>query len=220
MKYGKHERQRIWVHPNASQGGTWAIVIHGGIWRDPNITEESGVKLAEQFSTLFDGVATIDYRLSPEVVHPEHRNDCIKAVETIVHQYSPTKLVLIGHSAGAFIAGQIAPSFKQTVLIVCLEGLYDLIDLCEEYPSYAEYIEDAFGPDRSVWKEAEPQWSQLPLILLHSEEDELVSLRQPKLCLSLNPSAELVVIDKGKHDQVFEHLNLVLYLGEKIQQKI
>jgi len=41
-------------------------------------------------------------------------------------------------------------------LIVCTEGIYNLMSLIEEYPSYYSFIDNAFGPISDIWQEASP----------------------------------------------------------------
>lgn len=86
-----------------------AILVHGGGW-------QNGDKASKDFLTqkqkFFNGlgyvVVSINYRLSPEVEHPAHIEDVTTAinwVEENITKYGgdPTKLVLLGHSAGAHL---------------------------------------------------------------------------------------------------------------------
>lgn len=79
--------------------------------------------------------------------------------------------------------------------LVCTDGIYDLVDMLEEYPSYDYFVKEAFGEEREVWRRESPAgWGlyssssgelererALRFLILHSKQDELLSLRQSKL---------------------------------------
>jgi acetyl esterase/lipase len=119
-------------------------------------------------------------------------------------RWNHRRIYLVGHSAGAFIAATLVlqspsrpPSFSVPSSVrdslqgvVCVDGIYDLPELLTEYPSYYSFVSDAFGRAPSFLADESPaRWhivkypSQQPLrfLILHSKEDELLSLQQPKL---------------------------------------
>ena len=95
--------------------------------------------------------------------------------------------------------------------VVCLEGIYDLPHLVKEYPDYRGFVEGAFGPVSAEDDEKEDGSNETPphpwaitsptrspicrgfapffdadafpgaFILVHSEQDELLSLKQTRL---------------------------------------
>lgn len=213
VKYGTHERQRLYFQESTPQSKL-LIIIHGGAWRDPRITHLSGLNVIKSLSNQYDAFASIDYRLSPEVINPTHYEDCICAINKILTLYIPQEVHILGHSCGAFIAGQIADKLPLTpTKLICLEGIYFLNELIEEYPSYASFVNEAFRSNTSTSTQPYPQinWTQLPPItIIQSLEDELLSISQStKLSTLINTPIIKVC---GKHDEVFEQLDLSKYL--------
>lgn len=207
-------RQRLYAEPVYTAPGfeklPWFVVIHGGAWRDPKITYETGfmaLKLAK-LSQKFGGIVSLDYRLSPEVQHPAHMQDVIQGLERVIQKYDPHSFVILGHSCGAFLAGQVYPHFSQKITkIIGLEGIYDLELLVQEYPGYASFVEPAFGSDRDKWPAVD--WSVVPLTIVHSRKDELLSMQQPKWA-SQFVQTPMKVLDKGRHDEVLENFRASL----------
>ena len=86
---------------------------------------------------------------------------------------------------GAFsfaVPDQVRESIKG---IACVEGIFDLVDLLDEYPTYDYFVEQAFGKDRELYAGESPaQWGLYPngpfldFLILHSRNDELLSTRQ------------------------------------------
>lgn len=81
--------------------------------------------------------------------------------------------------------------------LIAVDPIVDLVELIDEYPTYAYFIEEAFGADRSTWeadsparwglydlKEEKTEQDYLRILLLHSRQDELLSLRQPRYLVS------------------------------------
>jgi kynurenine formamidase len=97
--------------------------------------------------------------------------------------------------------------------LIAVDPIVDLPSLISEYPSYANFVEDAFGKDRTQWERASPaRWNlskedsgddnseaegkrdYLRILVLHSREDELLSLRQPRFLITqLNTLLDLKV---------------------------
>ncbi|GAA5990562.1 hypothetical protein JCM10908_003130 [Rhodotorula pacifica] len=127
---------------------------------------------------------------------------------------------------------QVRDAVEKAFLI---DGIYDLPSLLDEYPSYLSFVSDAFGPPSSVDAEEDASSSsssaQIPyalesparwsipstaharrteLHILHSKEDELLSLAQPDFLLqrlsSLGAFRDRVKVDyetlKGGHYEV------------------
>ncbi|GJN88223.1 hypothetical protein Rhopal_001188-T1 [Rhodotorula paludigena] len=128
-------------------------------------------------------------------------------------KWDRTHLIVAGHSAGAFMAAtlvlrplpthpassarsspfSVPDIVRQAVRgIICIDGIYDLPALLDEYPSYASFVSEAFGTDLSVLAAESPaRWDRynddagrdVRILVLHSKGDELLSLRQPRVFL-------------------------------------
>lgn len=205
-----HPQQRLDVFlpaAGAGLGGAAApplvVVIRGGAWVDRDKALLHGVGRSLAGAGL--AAAVINYRLSsagadPPVRHPDHTADCAAAIAWLrrnaaAHGFSADALFVLGHSAGAHMAGLMvlddsylravgeAPSAIRGV--VGLNGIYDLPALLAEYPDYASFLVPAFGEDRAAWALASPQLlparaggCPCPWLVLQSPGDELLSLAQ------------------------------------------
>jgi kynurenine formamidase len=101
--------------------------------------------------------ASINYRLSPHpsypsngnvAKHPNHIDDVRLALSFLQERYSMKreKSLLVGHSAGAYMAFQAdAGRGAAAGVVVGIEGVYHLGKLVEEYADYEGFVEGAFG---------------------------------------------------------------------------
>jgi kynurenine formamidase len=152
-------------------------------------------------------LASLNYRLSPAVRHPSHQEDVITALEYLKEHYDMKEYVLVGHSAGACLAFQSA-HVTGCKGIVGVEGIYNMEELVEEYPEYEDFVEEAFGRDKSLWQKASPTHidlsTTLTIKLVQSTEDELLSPRQTELMYSRLKTTNVTLQDiawiKGSHN--------------------
>lgn len=168
------------------------------------------------------------------------------------------KYILIGHSAGATLALQslyfgyittigagavylergndkssLSPPPPSPQALICLEGIYAIPALVEEYPDYIGLIEGAFGPPpvdneqkkTHPWETASPTMDPIcnaigkwfkekvtgTIVLVQSKNDELLSHRQTRLMervLAEKFPAEgrvrVMIGDFGGHDDVLK----------------
>ncbi|KAH8649719.1 Alpha/Beta hydrolase protein [Tricladium varicosporioides] len=139
FSYGEHSLQTLTVitaknNTNKNNDGIWIIYIHGGAWRDPEVTDKSILRTIEtllqtsQYQHLVQknvaGFASVSYRLSPHLAfpqdatttpkskyrnakHPDHLQDIIFSINFLQSKYGfGSNYVLIGHSCGATLALQ------------------------------------------------------------------------------------------------------------------
>ncbi|SGY68012.1 BQ5605_C004g02838 [Microbotryum silenes-dioicae] len=139
------------------------------------------------------------------------------------------RLILLGHSAGAFMIAEVLlsppssmpsdsssesfvvdPSLRRAIKgAIFLDGIYDIPDLIREYPDYVDFVEMAFGKDPQVWAKESPAKWEIPseqlgalrakLLVLHSAQDELLNLVQPRLFVQ---ALEKLGIEQGKQLEV------------------
>ena len=110
--YGPHVRHALDIYSPADDAGSGpiAVFIYGGGWRGGERATYGfvGAALASR------GVTTVilDYRLYPEVVFPDFVTDAAAAYRWVVDNIegagTSRPIFLIGHSAGAHIAGLMA----------------------------------------------------------------------------------------------------------------
>ncbi|MDO9336273.1 MAG: alpha/beta hydrolase [Caulobacter sp.] len=113
VSFGDNPRQKLDVYgpPGGAPGAPVALFVYGGGWSSGSRKEYqwAGKMLAAQ------GFVTIvaDYRLTPEVSFPGFVEDVASAVRWAVdhtpdHGGDPSRIVLVGHSAGAYNAAMVA----------------------------------------------------------------------------------------------------------------
>jgi acetyl esterase/lipase len=189
LAYGEGPRRKLDVYAPGERQGTLPVVvfIYGGSWSsgDKDDYEFLGAALASR------GFVTVlpDYRLVPEVRFPDFLNHCAAAVrwvEAHVGAYGgdPRRVVLVGHSAGAYnaIMLALAGNYLRAAGVdasairgaVGLAGPYDFI------PFDVDATRNAFGqaPDPALTQPVHfARADAPPLLLLWGEDDTTVGPR-------------------------------------------
>ncbi|HEX3678417.1 MAG TPA: alpha/beta hydrolase [Galbitalea sp.] len=131
-------------HADLSQPKSAAIVfIHGGGWALGDLETHDRICRSLSTSTCLPVIA-IDYRLAPEHPYPVPLNDCRSALEYVRDNavslgIDPTRLVLVGDSAGGGIVAVLANDPSMAVVGTRIIGqvlLYPVTDLASESESY------------------------------------------------------------------------------------
>ncbi|KAI9302992.1 Alpha/Beta hydrolase protein [Cunninghamella echinulata] len=228
----------LYSTPTANETTPLIVYIHGGAWRseDKNDHNQLAMNLASQGFT----VAVTNYRLSlrdkpnepPKVQHPCHIQDTYEAL-TYLHQYRPkpvydqNKIFLLGHSAGAHIATMLLLEPTQYSIpyvkgIIGADGIYDLPLLLKTFPTYMDFISQAFGDDTSNYLSASPisksSSSLVPVLILQSLEDQLIDIGQAESILNhlkkLNINAILDTTLKGDHYDMIKTKEFTLAVSQ------
>lgn len=196
LAYGSHPRQRLDVYVPAGVASTPRPIIvffYGGSWNS-GLRENYGFA-ARALAAAGYVVIVPDYRLVPEILFPEFLKDgaaAIRFVRAHAGEYSadPDRIVLAGHSAGAYNAAMLAldPQWlgadKAAVKgLIGLAGPYDFLPLDGPIP-VATF---------SAWPnaiETQPihyaDAGDPPALLLHGADDDTVWPRNSEsLSLSL-----------------------------------
>jgi arylformamidase len=145
------------------------VHIHGGGWKmgDKKMMKETGMFYASQ-GILF---ITPNYRLSPEVQHPAHVEDCAAALSWVFDHVTElggdkSRIFLSGHSAGAHLAAllgtnaaylqkyNIEPGQLGGVISVDTASFNLLSD--DNETLVKRFVKQAFGTDEKVLKGASP----------------------------------------------------------------
>ncbi|GAA5836410.1 hypothetical protein JCM11251_007073 [Rhodosporidiobolus azoricus] len=197
------------------------VFIHGGAWRSESKDDFTHTLVPNLLKHVELPLAVLEYRLAPTSPHPAQINDVVSGLELLTNpallpceggqaRWNRRDLIVAGHSAGAFMAASLVlqppslpastfsvpPSLRQSIVsIICIDGIYDLPSLLDEYPTYSSFVNDAFGLDPAtlaaesparwgLYDEHEAERKQaVRVLVLHSVEDELLSLRQPRVFL-------------------------------------
>ena len=106
--------------PEGAEGVPVMVFFHGGALIMGQ--KDDGEALARRLTAMGIGVVSATYRMSPEVSHPVHTQDAARAVAWVseniaTHGGDPSRLVLAGHSAGAYLAALLAfdPHYLEAV---------------------------------------------------------------------------------------------------------
>lgn len=224
IAYGQHPRQTLDIYsPDSDANGCTVMFVYGGSW-DSGKKEQYGfvgAALARKGYT----VIVPDYRLYPEVTYPAFVQDIAKAIasEKVQNLLAGKPLVLMGHSAGAMIAGLISydPQYLQA------EGL--------SREQIARYISLA-GPHDYFLPTEKPQWTRIfgedqnrqvdaltvnhihpdnpPTLILHGADDETVT---PKSALSLEKKLREARVEvTQKTYEGVSHVKLVAAMGRPL----
>lgn len=243
IQYGSHPSARLSLCV-ASADAPLVVFVHGGAWRDGAV--ENHMRFAQRLSTHATtpcSVALLSYRLSvPEkgsAVHPDHLRDVYDGLRYLIvgrpasvarHEYSPRRIVVVGHSVGAWFASAICfsppdalgsssdavamPTLFDVRAVrarvsawVFLDGIYDIDRLLVEYPSYADFVQQAFQTKTSASYTCAslPSWSldkdfSLPCVYItHSPDDELLTYRQ-----SLIANYHILSLIHSSHPNLFD----------------
>jgi len=162
----------------------------------------------------------------PLVQHPAHDQDVVDALLYLLSEdcsCPTTSFTIIGHSCGAFLACSAAanPSIKPYVkALICLDGIYNLSYLKEEYPDYSSFLEQAFGKDELRWPKLDHKaLDGIPILVAHSREDELLSLKQPREFYAMLGERKVDTVFnadtlKGKHDELLDQEEVLFLVLE------
>jgi acetyl esterase/lipase len=191
VAYGTDARQTLDVYaPEGTPKPTVVVFVYGGSWSSGRRQDYAFV--APSFASAGYVTVVPDYRLVPTVRFPSFLEDVAAAVAWVqanAARYSadPARIVLVGHSAGAYNAVMVAldPRYLAAAKanpsavrgVVGLAGPYDFlpfdvkasIDAFSQWPSPADT-----QPLTYVHADAPPA------LLLHGEADDTVFPRNAK----------------------------------------
>jgi acetyl esterase/lipase len=169
------------------------VFFYGGSWEESKTLPKSAYKFVGQALVQKGYVVVIaDYRLYPLVKYPDFLSDCAQAVRW-AHAHAAEyggdagKLVLMGHSAGAYNAAMLAlkPDLLQSAGIdprlirgmVGLAGPYDFLPIID--PD----LKTIFGPAEQ-WPLTQPihyvSDHAPPVLLIAGDDDDVVWVKNTR----------------------------------------
>jgi acetyl esterase/lipase len=178
IAYGENPRQRYNLFaPEQGNNFPLLIFVQGGAWQ---FADKEGYDfVGHAFASKGYLTAVIDYRLVPEVQYPAFVDDTAKAVahmraEAVKHGGDPTRVYLVGHSAGAYniIQAMLNPAFAaemQNVKAAAgMAGPYKFVPLTD--PRAIKAFSN-FLPVEDTQPEAFLKPDQPPILLIHGSDD-------------------------------------------------
>ncbi len=156
--------------PITSENYPVIVFIHGGTW---SLGDKGSLSYKTTAFTKANFVyVSINYRLSPDIIHPIHAGDVAKAIIWIHRHISdyggdPQNIFLLGHSAGGHLAALVATDeyylkdlgFSTKIIrgVIGLDSAaYHLPTLIASEPENYHLFEMAFGDNPVMWEKASP----------------------------------------------------------------
>ena len=194
--------------PQNANGLPVMVFVHGGAWsmgdKSTSVGDKPGAFIRAGYIFI-----SINYRLSPAVVHPVHIQDTAAAlawINTHVHEYGgdPKRIFIMGHSAGAHLVALLATDERylkaagdDLTLIKGVIGLdgggYDIpLNLKDADALTRRMYQRAFGNDPQTWKDASAYYHIQcgkgipPFLLIHAGQREVSRIESYELADALN----------------------------------
>ncbi len=189
-----------------------AILIHGGFWRDVwkrDIMAPLGVALTHR------GWATANIEYSRGCgSFPAAIKDVADAIEWLRdkgthHGIDTEMIVLVGHSAGGYLALKIAHTDDRIAGTVALAPVTDLEAIATTRPiddPVSAFLDVPAGTDPQKWKEASIDGQPLCTIrLIHGHDDEDVAPSQTTSYVAQHPDmASARLLDSTGHMELID----------------
>lgn len=225
--YGSVEQENsrsldLYTSPKANENTPLVIFIHGGAWRTEDKSDYK--TLATDCLSLGISVVSVNYRLSllekdetvSKIQHPSHLQDVQEAIEFLINtpptnKYDPKQIYLVGHSAGAHIAMMLLLGYQVPVKgVIGVSGIYDIPLLLNTFPSYLDFIRQAFG--NIDYYKASPVSQQTSssakVIIAHSQQDSLIDNQQAEVMTNHLKSLNInVLLDMNLEGDHYELMN-------------
>lgn len=175
LAYGTDKLQRVDVYtpPSCQRGGCPVIMwVHGGGWSHGSKNMRSTAQLAATWCAAGAVLVAVDYRLSPDVMHPAHVEDIAASINWVrqnIQAYggNPARIYLLGHSAGAHLVALVGtdPQYLGKYGLTPAEALAGVFPI--DSASYdlnassrdlfvGRLVRGAFGEDRKILSAASP----------------------------------------------------------------
>lgn len=205
VAYGRDPRQRFDVYlPAQPRNAPIILFVHGGGWANGN-KDNPGVVENKAAYWLPKGyiLVSTNYRMRPDTAPLDQARDVARALAEVQERApqwhaDPSRVLLMGHSAGAHLAALVGASHalwreagatKPRGVVSLDSGALDVPDLMER-PRIPALYRRAFGSDKGDWIAASPHHQltrdAVPMLLV-------CSTRRPDACPQGRAMAE-----KGK----------------------
>ncbi len=210
--------------PAGKQNVPLVFYVHGGGWRAGD--KANPTTLVNMFGRMGVGLASINYRLAPEVKHPGQIQDVAKAFAWVYKNASQygidrNRIVITGASAGGQLVSLLAlnPEYlsKEGVPsdaikgVASVSGVYDLAAWPEPVMMPTRK-EQAFGLDPAVLRDASPSTyvtAKAPPFLITFTDWDLFMIRENtlemyNLMLNKGANVQLVMVPGRNHMGIAE----------------
>ena len=229
--YGPDDRQIVDVYQSdICKSHTCPVVmwVHGGGWKHGDTSGTQSTAMQSKWAEQGIVMVGVNYRLAPQVVHPAEAQDIAAAINWVHSNISkfggdPTRISLLGHSAGAHLVALLGtnPTYLAAYNLSpsgTLANVFPIdtasFDLTKPSRFVKHMVDEAFGEDEAVLREASPIWnvhkggSYPPFIMaatkVRADAVETSTILQEKL-REAGGSAELMIADYPGARQLKAH---------------
>jgi arylformamidase len=222
VRYGPDPAERLHFFPASGPNAALVIFVHGGYWQE--LTELDSSFAACDVVAAGVAYAAVGYGLAPRVRLAEIVAMVRRAVWWL-HQHAAelgidrTRVILVGHSAGAQLAGMCLVPERQpgglrsrdlACAAVLISGLYELEPLRRTSVGAAVGLSARDAADLSVMRHLHPETP--PLVVVRGEDEPAGFADQQRWLASTAarlgvPVADLVISGRN-------HFDLPLGLGD------
>ncbi|MCJ7586029.1 MAG: alpha/beta hydrolase [Anaerolineales bacterium] len=226
--------------PAGASSAPVLVFVHGGGWTQG---DKSGVdSKPEAFNAAGYVFVSVNYRLSPAVMHPIHVQDVAAAIAWVYNNIAsyggdPQQIFLLGHSAGAQIVALVATDERRLQAhgldLSVIKGVVPLDGAGYDIPTrinsptrgVEELYETAFGTDPAVWIDASPLYHVAagknipPFLLIYAGAREEAQTQAEALAAALGDAgatAELFHAPDKNHMTVNRDLAVGDYVFERM----
>ncbi|WP_114238742.1 alpha/beta hydrolase [Dyella sp. C9] len=170
LAYGSAPAQRLDVYrPAAAQHAPLILMVHGGAWMLGDKGSRAVVEpKASHWTDAGYVFVSVNYRLWPQASPAEQANDVADALVYVQRHAAewgadPTRVVLMGHSAGAHLVALLSASpslamrrgAQRWVATVSLDsGAIDVPAVMQA--PHARFYDRVFGNDPGFWRSVSP----------------------------------------------------------------
>jgi arylformamidase len=197
LAYGGDPLQKLdFYAPAAKASGPAPLIVfvHGGGWKRGDKSNATGAEKIAHFTVKGYAFASIDYRLVPNATVEQQAADIAGALAMLVRDAArlgidPSRIVLMGHSAGAHLAGLVGtdPRYLQAAGlgvdrlkgVILLDGAaYDVPAQMSDGPRIMQSTyAAAFGSDPARQRTLSPTLQAAApnapaFLILHVERDD------------------------------------------------
>jgi arylformamidase len=211
IAYGSDKKQRLDVYlPSNPKNAPVIVMVHGGAWskgdkRMDRVVENKAARWNPK-GIIF---VSLNYRLLPDANPLKQADDVANALAYVQQNAikwggDPTKIVLMGHSAGAHLVSLVSSDPSQYLSLKQWLGTVSLDSAAMNIPKvmsakHYDFYDEAFGSDPTLWEAASPYHrlssKAVPMMLVCSSQ------RPDKPCVEMEGYVQKAK-SLGLHDVV------------------
>ena len=195
-----------------------AVIVHGGFWRD-SWKRDTMAPLCAAITQLGWSTVNVEYTRGP-ASFPQAIDDIARALEWVrhnasTHGFDTTRIVVIGHSAGGYLALKVAHADGALAGAIALAPVTDLPAISAARPDddpARHFIGYDHDTDPGLWDKAALCGEPLvPVRLIHGVDDDTVAPSHTIDYVSEHPPMAAQTLIEG-----MGHMGIIDPLGDAL----